>query len=393
MEYSVKLSETFRRLSVPETGRQAIQLTEGKATCYPLYYFIPSMTYDGRYLVYHRAGDGEVQLYCLDLTTGESVQLTHASAPRTRWIPWCIESGPGVLDHRSVLNTVRREVIYYDGNDVRCVDLETLADRRLFWLPEDRVAVGQNCVMPDGDWFVYIHHDRENFAAVYSPEVRWGRHLSRGAVLAAYNLETGEHRTLVVINSPIHHVLVYDEKHVVFCHPTRENGMLLTDLCGGWYSHLRTQDEMGGCVCHYNATTRGLAYEVLGRPDAVWSGLYDPYSHHHYEFQMPARFGYTHTGSDLEGMLWFYENEHRAEGVHDMHFLVRHDPEGEDEWLALTGNWPTYGGGQKAHYHPRLTPDRQWILITGGDPRTESNHLFLVDASDLKATEGIPDVV
>ncbi len=388
----MKLATSFRRLEAPGTGRRAIQLTAGDATCYPLYYFIPSFTDNGRYLVYHRAGEGQVQLYRLDLSTGESVQLTHGSAPETGWIPWCIESGRGVLDHRSVLNVIRREVIYFDGNDVRCVDLETLHDRRLFWLPEDRMAAGQNCVMADGDRFVYIHHDRENLKAVYNRQGPRGRHLSRGAVLAAYHLETGEQRALVQINSPIHHVLPYDAEHVVFCHPTQENGMLWADLCGGWYTHLRTQDALGGCVCHYNATARGLAYEVLGRRDAVWSGLYDPYTHRHYEFPMPDRFGYTHTGCDPEGLLWFYENEHRAAGVHDLHFLARHRPDGEDEWVALTGDWATYGGGQKAHFHPRLSPDREWILLTAGDPETRTNHLYLLDASDLAPTEGIPEL-
>jgi hypothetical protein len=391
------LHPSFRRLTAPGTGRAAIQLTEGDATCYPLYYFIPSLTDDGRTLIYHRAGQGEVQLYKLDLGTGESVQLTHGSAPETRWIPWCVESGRGILDHRSVLDPASGRVIYFDGNDVRLVNarppsLGAPQDRRLFKLPEDRVAVGQNCFQPGGRWFVYIHHDRDNFQAVYNPDGPRGRHLSRGAALAAYNLATGEHRTLLYINSPIHHVLPYDEQHVVFCHPTRENGMLLTDLRGGWYTHLRTQDERGGCVCHYNATARGLMYEVLGRPDAVWSGMYNPSTHNRYEFQMPARFGYTHTGSDPDGLLWFYENHHRPTDQHDLHFLVRHDPGSEDEWLALTGNWPTYGRGQKAHFHPRLTPDRRWILMTSGDPRTLTNHIYLLDVSDLSPTEGIAPV-
>jgi hypothetical protein len=114
----VELALSFQRLTAPGTGRQVVQLGTGSATCYPLYYFIPSLTDDGRYLVYHRAGDNQVQLHRLDLTSGESIQLTHGSAPETRWIPWCVESGRGVLDHRSVLNAARREVIYFDGNDI-----------------------------------------------------------------------------------------------------------------------------------------------------------------------------------------------------------------------------------------------------------------------------------
>ncbi len=389
----LKLSDTFQRLQVPETGRLALQLTTGEATCYPLYYFIPSISRAGRYLVYHRAGQDEVQLYRLDLETGESVQVTHATAPQTRWIPWCVESGQGVLDHRSVLNVARDTVIYFDQNDVRQVHLETLEDVLLFRLPDDRVAVGQNCVTSDGAWFVYIHHDRDNFAAVYADGGHRGRHLSRGAALAAYNLETREHRALVYINSPIHHVIAYDETHLVFCHPTMENGMLLTDLRGGWYTHMRTQDALGGCTCHYVATERGLAYEVLGRPDAVWSGLYNPFTHQRYEFKLPSRFGYTHTGWDPQGMLWFYENYDRQTGIHDVHFLVSHVPEGDDVWQPLTGNWPTYGGGQKSHFHPQITPDRRWILMTAGDPTTRTNHIYMLDIADLEPTQGIPDVM
>jgi Tol biopolymer transport system component len=89
----------------PETGRKTIQLTKGDATCYPLYYFIPTFSDDGRYLVYHRAEKGDVQIHALDLASGDSIQLTHAKSTKSRWIPWCVDSGTGVLDHRSVLDT------------------------------------------------------------------------------------------------------------------------------------------------------------------------------------------------------------------------------------------------------------------------------------------------
>jgi hypothetical protein len=73
--------------------------------------------------------------------------------------------------------------------------------------------------------------------------------------------------------------------------------------------------------------------------------------------------------------------------------LVRHDPEGEGVWAPLIGNWPTYGGGQKSHFHPQVTPDRRWILFTAGDPATETNHIYLLDIADLTPTEGIPEVM
>ena len=51
-----------------------------------------------------------------------------------------------------------------------------------------------------------------------------------------------------------------------------ENGLLMTDLEGGWYSHLRTPDERGGEVCHFHATARGITYEVLEDGGTVMGG-------------------------------------------------------------------------------------------------------------------------
>ncbi|MCY7417179.1 MAG: oligogalacturonate lyase family protein, partial [Chloroflexi bacterium] len=94
---------SFERLEAPGTGRPMIQLTSGPGFCYPLYYYVPSFAGDGRYLIHHRADAGEVQLHRVDLATGESLQLTHGSAPETWWRPWCSDAGTGVLDHRSAL--------------------------------------------------------------------------------------------------------------------------------------------------------------------------------------------------------------------------------------------------------------------------------------------------
>jgi hypothetical protein len=60
---------------------------------------------------------------------------------------------------------------------------------------------------------------------------------------------------------------------------------------------------------------------------------------------------------------------------------------------TVDGTVTCFGGGQKAHFHPQLTPDRKWILFTGGDPRTKTNHVFLLDVSDVADTLGInPDL-
>jgi hypothetical protein len=391
----MELSPRFRELTAPGTGRRIIQLTGGPGFSYPLYYYVPSITADDRYLVYHRAVDGEVQLHRVDLATGESRQLTNATATDTWWRPWCTDAGSGVLDFRSALNVSGGEVIFFDGNKVRSVDVAGGAARDLFDLPDDRSAIGQNCVTPDGEWFVYIHADRATYEGMFAGDPDYDeywrrRERARATHLAAFNLRTGEQRTLLVIASPIHHVLAYDERHLLFCHPTAENGMLLTDIDGGWYEHLRTQDERGGQICHFLGTARGASYEVLWRSDGLRGGLCDPLTRMRYEVRLPDHFEYVHTGRDPDGLLWFYENQGPA--VHELQVLVDHDPAGQDRWLDLAGNWTTYGDpdSQKAHFHPQVVLDRRWILMTGGDPATETNQIFLLDIADLSATAGIP---
>ncbi len=379
----MELAGSFVETTAPGTERRVVQLTAGAEFCYPLYYYVPSVTPGGT-LVHHRASDGEVQLYGLDLATGETTQLTRASATDAQWRPWCTDPGEGVLDHRSALNVQRGEVVYFDGTDVRQVDVQTGADRSLFELAEDRVAIGQNCVTPDGRWFVYIHHDRDLFERVLEE----GRHHAEDTVLAAYNFDSGEHRTLVRINSPIHHVLPYDEEHLVFCHPATENGMLLTDMAGNWYSHLRTRDRWGGEVCHYLATARGLVYEILDGSEGVRSGCYDPFTHDRFEFRLPDDFGYTHTGYDPDGRLFFYETD--GEKGHELRYLRRYREDGDHEWGQLVGDWPTYGGGQKAHFHPRMTPDRDWVVFVAGDDSTGTNQIYLLDVGDLSHSRGMP---
>ncbi|MHC4405559.1 MAG: glycoside hydrolase family 88 protein [Planctomycetota bacterium] len=372
------LSARFKRLKAPGTGRSAVQLTSGGAFCYPLYYFIPSITKDAKYLIYHRAESGEVQLFRLTLRNGESVQLTHGTCPKTQWRYWCVESGRGVLDHRSVLNVARGKVVYFDGNRVGMVDVETLDDELLFVMPEDREAIGQNGTTPDGRWLVYID----------APRGSSRREPCQGARVAAYNFDTKEQRVLTSIDVAIHHVTAYDNRHVVFCHPPGRSGLMMTDLDGGQYVELREGDPgVRGHLCHFLMTRRGIAYEV---PGLSYSGLYEPLTRRRFEFKLPPGLGYVHTGWDPEGRLWFYEC--RGD-IHQMIALTGLDDEQGGQWLQLSGNWPTYGGGQKAHFHAQLTPDRKWILFTGGDPATETNHVFLLDVSDLKEVAEITSKV
>lgn len=128
---------------------------------------------------------------------------------------------------RSPISTARRR-----GQ----VGLDGEGDQILFELPPVRSFGGQNCVSPDGECLIYIHHDRANNLEVYpnrSPQAVMRRHLARGAALSLYRFSDGARRDLVRINRPIHHVNPLGPDRLVFCHPSVENGILVTDYDGG----------------------------------------------------------------------------------------------------------------------------------------------------------------
>lgn len=399
-------SDRFPVINAPGSTRRAVQLTSGPAFCYPLYYFIPSITADGRYLVHHRSDGETVQLYRVDLATGEASQLTRASCPDTQWHPWDMPAGRGVLDHRSALNVATGEAIYFDGNEVRAVDVETLTDRLLFELPADRIAIGQNCCSPDGRYLFFIHHDRELYREIYGDpahEKRRGgysypRHLSRGTKLARFDLETREHHTVIAANSPLHHVQPLGGDRLVFSSLAVERAILVTDYDGGWYTHLRTQADDGGTTCHYCVTERGIFYEAHSSAGLV-AGVVDPVARQPSEAVLPSsvQAGSSHVGADPSGRRLLLEC-HDEEHGHTLVFVRRLDTRAVPgrptsgsgsgvELDYLFGDWPTFGSGQKSHFHPRVTPDGEHVVITAGDAETETNHVFLLDIADLSDTE------
>lgn len=392
-----RIHDGFPRVTAPG-GRAAIQLTQGPGFCYPLYYYVPSITTDGRWLVHHRAVDGTVQLHRLDLWTGQGVQLSHATSAETWWRPWCWDSGSGVRDHLSALDAAGARVVWFDGNLAQRHDLATGTTTDLFRLPDDRMPIGQCCLTLDGRRFVFIHADRDAYLGTFEGDpdydTWWARReRCRDTRLEAFDLDTGERRTILAIASPIHHVLPYDDRHLLFCHPAAEEGILLTDLDGGWYAHLRTRGEDGGQACHFVGTRRGVAYEVLKGSGPKRAGMLDPLGRSAFELDMPADVGYVHTARDPDGLLWLFESD--APGRHDIRFLEAHDRVGGDRWRSITDDWQPFGDpdGQKAHHHPQVVLDRRWLLITAGDPETRSNQLYLLDIADLEPTRGIPDVV
>jgi hypothetical protein len=382
-----QVSDKFPRLKAPGTGRVAVQLTSGPATCYPMYYFAPTLTGDCKYMIYHRHEKGTLQLWRLNLQTAETVPLTHSEAADAEWTQWQPEKGlRGIGDYRSAINQVRGTVVYFEGTKAREVNIETLQDQPLFELAAGREMQSQNCVSPDGKWFVYI--DRPVGSAYGKP--------CQGALMVAYNFETKERRTLCSVDHGMHHVTVYDNEHFIAHHPPGHMGLVFADLTSGKWTDLRYGDPGAlGMPCHSVPSALGVVCEVLCASPRMLSGLYDPLTRSRFEFALPADWGYTHTGWDPSGRLWVWEtiisdmSTGKRVPRHCLWYMERFDPAQGGAFKPLTGDWPTYSGCQRGHMHPQVTPDRRWVLFTGGDAATKKDQIFLLDISDLKDTQGV----
>lgn len=375
-----------RETKDPETGRRWLQLTSGNEFCYPLYYFGPTVTADGGTLAFYRYVNDEVQNWKLDIASGDAVRLTAATTPNCMWRFWD-EKRPahGVREQLSAFSPGSEELLYFDGNVLHAVHVRTLADRAVYTLSGKRVPCGLPGASPDGKHFAFVHADRHwwDEATQHGPPPR---HEARGVHLDVVDLATGACRTLLVINSWLTHVNFYDNQRIIFCHHPTEESVLMTDLRGGWYTHLRTQGLDGSKVQHYQPTRRGLMYESSNRRPLGSIGLCDPDSHVFQDYR--TSYPIHHVGRDTEGKFWFGDcvrNDGKSGSF--LAWLPSVQADKVNEFRVLTRSFGTYAHGQRGHLHPVLMPDRRHILFTGPDAETRTNHIFLLDISDLANTE------
>lgn len=347
------------------TGRRIRQYTAGAGHSYPLYYFTPSITDNGRSMVVHRVQNGWLNLWRLDLHDGTMVQITDGTTPEAGWAIWGEMDVQGVYDHLSAISPLTREVWYFDNTGLFASQLDTLCQRQV-WELGDRICISQNDVSPDGRWFIFIHADRRRYQEAVRQHA-WERHEAwRQTVpveVGLIDVTTGGYRTVAELPCHVHHAVFIDNESFLLNHVPGGLGMWHMRLDGRDLGTLRPAD-VHGATCHQSVTARGIWYETINwhTTPRTWVGHYDLATGQCQEFAVPQD-GYVHIGHDPAGTAAFYEIDGPS------HDLVRvHEPFDDQrrrfEPLCTLTPYPPHTGGQRYHAHPFLGPQRDWIFHT-----------------------------
>ncbi len=362
----------WRTTTDPTTGRTLRQLTSAPAFSYPLYYFVDSITPDNRYLVYHSERGGWVQLYRLDLGSGEIVQLSDGHTPDSGWAIWCDQRVRGVYAHLAALNRVGREVWYFQDEELRATHLETL-DNRLVYDLSGRVSIGQSGFSPDGRHYAFIHAGRAAFAHALAEREslqvmrqpfdfqQWRDNLP--CVIGLIDTQTGAYRKVIDVPFHIHHVFFVDNERLLINHVPGENGMWSVRIDGTDERVLRLRGEGHGAICHNVITARGIFYEANDDANGqreVWIGRYDLTDDSFIEARLPD-VGYVHSGRDPAGLVNFYENQMGTIGHQLLWVHNAFDP--ERQRVEVLRELTPIVRGQRYHAHPFLGPERKWLYF------------------------------
>jgi oligogalacturonide lyase len=375
----------WRWLVDAQTGRPVQQLT-ALGSNYQLYFYNPSVTPDGRSLVFYSDRTGLSNLFRLDLASGEILQLTDAGPARAEYWPF---SPPirGVAACLAALGDEGRAVYYFEGNALQAVDLDGRQGRRVLDLPVGRRpsilhadAAGRTLVFATWDEALFQAWSQR----AYAGERFAGDDFFQETTSTIERVDPRSGQAEEVLRRPafwINHALVHPTRphQILFCHEftSQPDRMWLLDTQAGscapvpgqapdeWYEHEFWSAD-GERVCFHGGWK--------GQPERAFCGWYEPASGQRQTFAhaTPGR-AYAHYNLHPGGRAMVTDGEarpgcisrvHLRDGQQVFEVLCRHDSYEPVE-------------DQRAHPHPSFTPDGRRVVFTAN--HGGRSNIYMVD--------------
>lgn len=369
-----------------QTGRTVTQLTNSPAEDYHPYFYNPAGTRDGRYLIFFSERTELSNLFRLDLLSGEIVQLTDVRPARAEYWPFTAAvRGAGAC--LAAIGSGGREAFYFEGVELRGVEIETLRARQLLTLPRERRpsilhadADGKTLVFATWDESLFMERSQRAYAGEQFPDDRFFQETT--STIIRLDAATGDAEDVLRRDKFwINHVLVnpHDRDLILFCHeysgmPDR---MWLLNVANGqcapipgqgsdeWYEHEFWSQE-GGRVCFHGGASGD---ETQGFCGWCSSDGAEYYKAHH---TTPGR-AYAHYNLHLDGATLVTDGEAHPgciskvflkDGRQIFEVLCRHDSYQK-------------GDDQRCHPHPSFTPDGSRVIFTSN--KSGTSNIYLTD--------------
>jgi len=368
------------------THKRVRQLTDSTAEDYHLYFYNPSVTPDGKYLIFISERTGISNLFRMDLQNGEIVQMTDARPARAEYWPFT-EAVKGVGSCLPAIGNRGQEVFYFEGTDLFAIEIEGLKQRHLLSLPVDRRPSmlqanpsGDTLVFATWDESLFMERSQRAYSGEHFPDESFYQETT--STIVRMDTVTGQaDEVLCKEKFWINHVHVNPQNHnlILFCHEysSSPDRMWLLDVANQkcapipgqgadeWYEHEFWSAD-GQRVCFHGGLTSDNTTGFCGwcSPDsASYTKAYHSTSgraYAHYNLHLDGQTMVT----DGEARLGCISKVHLRDGIQEFEVLCRHDSY-------------TFGDDQRCHPHPSFTPDGKQVIFTSN--RTGSSNIYLTD--------------
>ena len=376
----------WREFQDPLTGRQVRQLTDSPAEDYHLYFYNPSVTPDGKYLIFFSERTGVSNLFRSDLESGLILQLTDAQPVRAEYWPFT-EAVKGAGSCLAALGNHGREVFYFEGTDLFAVEIDSLKGRQVLCLPTDRRpsmlqanASGDTLVFATWDEALFMERSQRAYAGEKFPDERFFQETT--STILRVDAATGQaEEVLRKEKFWINHVHVNPQNRdlILFCHEYSElpDRMWLLNRADGtcalipgqgtdeWYEHEFWSPD-GGRVCFHGGSVRETTQGFCGWCTADGTSYIKAY-------HSTSGRAYAHYNLHPDGQTMVTDGEARPGCISKVHLV---DGKQVFEVLCRHDSY-TFGDDQRCHPHPSFTPDGRQVIFTSN--RTGSSNIYLTD--------------